>query len=68
MQTWEYYIKSVYPFPGVDVTAELDKLGREGWELIYETECTNKSGMNGWQFTFKRPRGGSGGFIVGLST
>lgn len=63
---WEYavqYIKHTAPFgnvlavkPSKELAQLLDKMGREGWELVSATPNINLGTSNGDVLYFKRPK------------
>lgn len=50
-QQWEYKLVRYFGFDSHDVTPEMNKLGKERWELI--TIFTKTKGM--WYLVYKRP-------------
>jgi len=51
---WEYRLDSP---PDVLFQSELDKLGKEGWELVFARRATGSSKSASYEMIFRRPRG-----------
>jgi len=51
---WQYRLESPSDF---SLQSELDKLGKDGWELVFARRATSSSGGASYEMIFRRPRG-----------
>jgi hypothetical protein len=50
---WEYKITSI---PDANFTQDINKLGDEGWELVFARRASGGGGEFSYEMIFKRPK------------
>jgi hypothetical protein len=56
MIAWEYAVHAMSLYPSINAAGELNRYGRDGWELVSMAEARNEQGHKYTVAIFKRPK------------